>query len=135
MDAGFTLLALAFGGTAAVSGAAFLLGLNKSGPDFDVTTATRYLRDYAPDMQPQHVALGNDGKSALIACSQSCVFLVTTLGDRPVVRQLGPWDIVQIDNQRIRIDVRDIGFPPRDFSAPHATLQPVLDVVKQGLRQ
>jgi hypothetical protein len=132
MDAGITLLTLAFVGTAAVSGAAFMLGFDKSGPNFDVATATRYLRDYAPDMKPQHVALGHDGKTALIACDQGCIFLVTVLGDRPVVRQLSAQDIGTIENQRIRIDVNDIGFPPRDFSAPQETLQLVLDVLNQG---
>ena len=75
MNAALTLISLATGGTAALMGAAFLMGFNNNKLIADEAAAKHFVYLYAPDCAPQNVALSVDRRSALVLGSGNDLFL------------------------------------------------------------
>jgi hypothetical protein len=132
MSESLTLVMLATGGTAALVGAAFLFGFNKSGFIADKDTAKQLFHRYASDIVPEHVVLSSDKASALMRSYNNRVFLVATLGDGSVTRELNSSNISPYEDGKVLIDLLDFGFPARYFQAEQSALRPMLDALKKG---
>lgn len=132
MSADLILVLLATGGTAALVGAAFLFGFNKSAVIADEAAAKHFLYLYASDIAASFVVLSSDQSSALIASQDNRIFLVTMLGEGAVTRELRAGDISRHSEGDITIDVHDFGFPARHFRADKLALQSILDIHNQG---
>jgi hypothetical protein len=135
VSADLTLLMLAVGGSLGLCSAAFLFGFNKSLKIPDAQSAKQFVSDYCQEAVPNMCVLSGDHASALVVCENSDTFLITMMGDRPVVRQLTAPDILQLDGGNINIDVKDVRFPARIFSAPATLLKPILHTLNQGPSQ
>ena len=135
MNAATTLVILATAGTAALVGAAFALGFNSSALIADEAAAKHFVYTHSPDLIPTDVVLSEDRKSALVGCEGNRVLLVTMLGDGPVVRRLTPSDVVVSGAGKIQIDVKDFGFPKRDFRANNPGFQAILDTLNKAVLQ
>lgn len=133
MSGELILVMLATGGTIVLVSAAFLLGFNKAEAIQDEAAARYFVHGYAPETVPKSIILADDKRSALIVTTQNLVFLLTLMGDGPVVRQLTEGDISQLSDQSALINVRDLGFPKRKFLRDKGALLPVFDAFKQGI--
>jgi hypothetical protein len=132
MSGGLSLVLLATGGTAALIGAAFLLGFNKSGGFESEAGALECVIAYAPDEKPCQAVLDYNKTSALVLCESQRVYLVIMLGADPSVRHLKVGDITQDRDGHITLDPKDFGFPKRDFYASQSDIKPIFDALKQG---
>jgi hypothetical protein len=132
MNANLILVLLASGGTAALIGAAFLFGFNRSSAIADVAAAKHFLYLYAPEIMPNHVMLSSDQANALITTQDNRVFLIAMLGDGVVTRELKARDMSAFHDGIVMIDVQDFGFPLRPFKTEKSAVQPFLDAFNKG---
>jgi hypothetical protein len=132
MNANLTLVLLAAGGTAALVGAAFLFGFNRSAVIADEAAAKHFLYLYAQDVVADIVVLSTDQANALIVSNNKKVFLVAMVGDSPVTRELHASDVLPYAKGEVSIDVRDFGFPPRSFRIDEQAIQPIFMALNQG---
>jgi hypothetical protein len=135
VNASLTLIMLATGGTAALVGAAFLFGFNRSAGIADEAAAKHFLYLYAQDVVADTVVLSSDQANALIVSDDKRVFLVAMVGDSPVTRELKMSDILPYAKGEVHIDVRDFGFPPRSFRVENHAIQPIFEALNQGAIQ
>lgn len=79
----------------------------------------RFALDY-PEDTVTDVILANDSHTALLALADGSVGLVAVLGDRFVVRRLGPQGLtaLRIDPQNLQLQLPDIGYPRAVIALP-----------------
>ena len=133
MNGNIVLVLLAAVGTAGLIGAVFLMGFNTPPLIADEAAARHFAYLYAPEFPSQSAILSADQKSALVSATGNILFLVTMLGDGPVVRKLSPRDVIPLTTGVLAIDVQDVGFPRREFRADPIALDAMIAAFKKSI--
>jgi hypothetical protein len=132
MSGDLTLVMLATGGTAALVGAAFALGFNKSGRFKDDVAAAHLVSTYVPGAMIKQTLISNDQTSALVRSDQDEIYFATFVGDSPVARRLKSTDLTLKPSGYLFVDVKDFGFPVRKLRFNRDALEPMLQLLREG---
>jgi hypothetical protein len=121
------IVVLGLFGSAALALMAFAFGFNKNAILGEDAEIAELVRAFAPDVTIEAIVVASTRRSALVKGIDGQLYLVTLLGNKPVVRQLSPAQFKPIGGGHIRIDPQDFGYPALDFHAPQSTLIAILN--------
>jgi hypothetical protein len=133
MNPDLLLVILGLFGSGTLAMMAFAFGFNKNAVLSDKAQVIDLVKAYAPDAGAMDIVVSENAQSALAFDQSGQRFLVTMLGNKPVVRTVLADQIDFVADDYVRIDFGDLGFPKLDFHAPQTQLKAVLGS-KKGLQ-
>lgn len=127
MSAGLILVIVGFVGSSALGLLAFLMGFNKNSKIESHAQLEAIVHTFAPHVRVSTGIIATTKAAALAKCADASLYLITMLGDRPVVRTVSKGNIELITKGHIRINLNDFGAPPFDFKADATLFDMVLN--------
>jgi hypothetical protein len=133
MNSALTLVVLGLFGSAALAGLAFVLGFNKNARFDNESDIAQIVSARTQEGQARAIAIASDGICALARTSDNKLYLITSLGDKSVVRALLPEQITYIKQGHVRLAIGDVGVPTLEIYGDPSKLDAVLKVEPHDL--
>jgi hypothetical protein len=128
MSGALSLVLIAFVGTAILIAIAFLMGFSKVAVLKSPNAAMAVLSSTVAGEMPKSALLSNDRFSALVLGNANRLFLVVVSGDSHVVRVVCHTHIDARGDGFVRLDFKDVGFPPFEFAAEPIALEEIFSM-------